>query len=225
MPIRLNLLAEVQAAEDLRRRDPVKRAIFVGAALVSLMVVWSLSLQVRAMVSKSGIAGLEQRMSDLKHEFQGVLDSKKKYDDYRRKLDSLHRLATNRFLNGNLLNALMQTTMEDVQLTHLKTEHRYALTEGTKPKTNGTVVVPGRPATATERISITLDARDSSYNAGDQVNKFKENISKNSYFEALLGKGNSGGATLGPVSPPKRVGNEPPYVEFTVDCKLPEKTR
>ena len=27
MPIRLNLLAEAQAAEDLRRRDPVKRAI------------------------------------------------------------------------------------------------------------------------------------------------------------------------------------------------------
>jgi len=27
MPIRINLLAEAQAAEDLRRRDPVKRSV------------------------------------------------------------------------------------------------------------------------------------------------------------------------------------------------------
>ena len=30
MPIRLNLLAEAQAAEDLRRRDPVKRALWLA---------------------------------------------------------------------------------------------------------------------------------------------------------------------------------------------------
>ena len=31
MPIRINLLAEAKAAEELRRHDPVKRVIFVGA--------------------------------------------------------------------------------------------------------------------------------------------------------------------------------------------------
>ena len=34
MPIHLNLLAEAQAAEELRRRDPVKRASFIGVSLV-----------------------------------------------------------------------------------------------------------------------------------------------------------------------------------------------
>jgi len=41
MPIRLNLLAEAQAAEEARRRDPVKRAIWIGALLVSVVLVWS----------------------------------------------------------------------------------------------------------------------------------------------------------------------------------------
>ena len=40
MSIRINLLAEAQIAEDLRRRDPVKRAIFAGAFLVVLALVY-----------------------------------------------------------------------------------------------------------------------------------------------------------------------------------------
>ena len=40
MPIRINLLNEELAAEELRRRDPVKRAIFIGIFLVALSLVW-----------------------------------------------------------------------------------------------------------------------------------------------------------------------------------------
>ena len=45
MPIRINLLAEQQAAEELRRRDPVKRAIWVAGFFVVVVVVWSGYLQ------------------------------------------------------------------------------------------------------------------------------------------------------------------------------------
>ena len=41
MPIHINLLAEAQAAEELRRRDPVKRAIFIGISLVIVALMWS----------------------------------------------------------------------------------------------------------------------------------------------------------------------------------------
>jgi len=51
MPIRLNLLAEAQAIEEMRRHNPVKRAIWVGALLVCLMLVWSSSLQLKAMMA------------------------------------------------------------------------------------------------------------------------------------------------------------------------------
>lgn len=41
MPIRLNLLAEAQAMEEMRRRDPVKRAIWVGSLLVAVALAWA----------------------------------------------------------------------------------------------------------------------------------------------------------------------------------------
>jgi hypothetical protein len=61
MPIKINLLAEAQIAEDLRRSDPVKRAIFIGALLVALALVWSSSLQLEAMIAKSEL--IPERMN------------------------------------------------------------------------------------------------------------------------------------------------------------------
>ena len=55
MPIRINLLAEAQALEDLRRRDPVKRASWAGLLLVLLVLVWISSLQLKAMIARGGI--------------------------------------------------------------------------------------------------------------------------------------------------------------------------
>ena len=53
MPIRINLLAEAQAAEDLRRRDPVKRSIYVAVCFVVMVLVWISSLQVKIMADNS----------------------------------------------------------------------------------------------------------------------------------------------------------------------------
>ena len=70
-----------------------------------------------------------------------TLEEEKEAD---RKLTALHSLATNRFLNGPVLNALQRTTVDDVQLVHLKIEHQYVAIEETKAKTNAT----GRPTPA-----------------------------------------------------------------------------
>jgi hypothetical protein len=53
MPINLNLLAETQIAEDLRRRDPVKRAIYAGSFLVVLALVWWSSLLLEVVIKRS----------------------------------------------------------------------------------------------------------------------------------------------------------------------------
>jgi len=47
MPIRINFLAEQQAQEEERRRDPVKRAAWVAAAWVGLLLVWGGYLQAK----------------------------------------------------------------------------------------------------------------------------------------------------------------------------------
>ncbi|MGC3957234.1 MAG: hypothetical protein QM813_04480 [Verrucomicrobiota bacterium] len=56
MPIRLNLLAEAQAAEELRRNDPVKRALWVSVLLIALVLVWASSLQLKLIVAKRNSA-------------------------------------------------------------------------------------------------------------------------------------------------------------------------
>src|SRR3989442_1567187 len=119
MPIRLNLLAEAQAIEDMRRRDPVKRAIWAGALLSSLMLVWSSSLQLKAMLANNEVGRVEGQMNTRKNEFQQVLENQKKTEEIRQKLAALQLLATNRFLQATLLNALQRATADDVQLVRV----------------------------------------------------------------------------------------------------------
>jgi len=40
MPIRINLLAEARALEELRRKDPVKRVAVVGILLFLLLIAF-----------------------------------------------------------------------------------------------------------------------------------------------------------------------------------------
>src|SRR5262245_57144044 len=116
MPIRLNLLAEAQAAEDQRRRDPVKRAIWIAALLIALMLGWASSLQFRSFWGNKELGRVAARMDACTNEYRKVVEDKAKIADINRRLVALHSLATNRFLNGNLMSALQQTVMDDIQL-------------------------------------------------------------------------------------------------------------
>src|SRR5216684_5617351 len=133
MPIRINLLAEAQALEELRRRDPVKRAIWVGVGLIFVVLAWSTSLQLKAMLAKGELNRVTAQLASRTNEFQQALANQGKLLLVNRKLASLQQLATNRLLHGTLLNALQQTTIDDVQLVRLRTEEAYALNEEVKP--------------------------------------------------------------------------------------------
>lgn len=224
MPIRLNLLAEAQAAEEQRRRDPVKRAIWIAGLLVCLMLAWSSSLQLRAVMAKKDLGRVEAKVNEHTNAFHQVQTNGKNLKDAKFKLEQLDLLAQNRFLNGNLLNALQQTTVDDVQLVHFRIDQSYVFTEGTKPRTNETRVIPGKPATWTEKSFITLDGSDTSANPGDLHNKFKDVIIANPYFKGILDKTNPVSLKgLGqPIISPD---SQKLSVLFTLEYRLPEKTR
>jgi hypothetical protein len=223
MPIRINLLAEAQALEELRRRDPVKRAIWLGAGLVILMLGWSSSLQVKAMFAKGELNRINAQLTTRTNEFQQVLVNQTKLILVNRKLNALQEMSTNRLLHGSLLNALQQTTLDDVQLVRLRTDESYFFNEEIKVKTNSfDRVIPGKPASVTEKIVVTLDAKDSSVNPGDQVSKFKHKVSESPYFQAALGKTNE--VRLTNLSPPQGIDGKS-FVLFTVECRYGEKTR
>lgn len=225
MPIRLNLLAEAQAAEEARRRDPVKRAVWGAALFLVLILVWSSSLQLKAMLIRSDLTRLEGKVSAHDDEYQLVLENQNKTVEINRRLQALQQLATERFLNGTLLNALQHTTVDEVQLLRLHLEQSYVAFEGTKARTNqDNVLVPGKPATATEKTLLVLEGADTAANPGDGLNRYREGLATSAYFRQSLVKTN--GIGLKSLAPPQISPiNGKRSVIFTLECRYPEKTR
>ncbi|PYK97430.1 MAG: hypothetical protein DME19_16335 [Verrucomicrobia bacterium] len=225
MPIRINLLAEQQAAEDLRRRDPVKRALWVAGLIVGVMVVWSGRLQIKLMAATSEINRYESEWKKLEPDYKKVTANFDKAADAELKWAALHALATNRFLWARPLNALQYVIakVDDLQVLRLNTEQSYAITEGTKPTTNSFGnVTRGKPATSRERVMFTIDAKDSSKRPGDQVFKLQGAISDYAEFKTNLQT-----TELKIISPEQADPNSPTkrFVTFTLECRYTEKTR
>jgi hypothetical protein len=189
MPIRINLLAETQAAEEMRRKDPVKRSIWIGGFVVFVVLLMAATLQFKIIAERMTVSTLQASWKTIEKQVQEVNEHRNETRELEQKLSALSQFTTNRMLWANALNALQYTPVDGVQLVHIRTEQIFALNEGTKPRTNGTVVVPGRPATVTEKIVLSLDGRD--FSAGDQVPKYKESLSAYPYFSARLQKTNN----------------------------------
>jgi hypothetical protein len=227
MPIRINLLAEAQAVEELRRRDPVKRAIFVALSLVVMVLVWISSLQVKIMADNSRLGNLQSRLSLRTNDYTQILDNKRKLTEANDKLTALNRLAANRFLHATLLDSLMHATVDGIQITKFRTDENVDTTLEVKPVLNeaGRMVANGKPATATEKIRLILDARDASPNPGDeQINKFKETLARTPYFESQ--KISTNNILLRNLSSPQLDNDSgKPYVLFTLECDYPDRTR
>lgn len=214
MPIRLNLLAEAQAAEELRRRDPIKRVIFGGVLVVVLMLVWWSWLQLRVIVANASLSQIEAQIQSHTNAYQVVLVGEKKITEAKENLKDLQKLTHNRFLQGNLLNALQEATVPGVQLVRLRVDQAYQANPGTGANTNAAI---------TEKIVLSLDAEDCSSNPGDQVNKFKDAISDESYFETNLGSANA--VRLINLSAPQVDPSGKASVLFTLQCAYPDHTR
>lgn len=223
MAIKINLLAEALAEEDLRRRDPVKRAVFLGVFLVVLSLVWFSAIMLERVIQKSDNNKVVREIQTRTNEFAQVKANLKIIDETQRRLDALQKLGESRFLQGSLLNAFQQLYVPNVQLTRLRVDQSYSLASGSPAVTNNFGVVPGKPAVATERVALTVDAKDFSANPGDQVNRYKQLMGKHDFFKAAQGAAN--GIRLSNLSPPQSSYDSRSYVLFTVECRFPDQPR
>jgi len=215
MPIRINLLAEAQAAEELRRRDPVKRVIIAGLLLLAVMVVWGSTVQLKVMLASRELSQAQFQLDSHKTDYDTAITNSAKIAAIKQKISALQKMSNCRMLQGNLLNALQKVTVENVRLTHIKVEQDYVL--GVPPR--GQI---GK-TTVTEKTLVTLGARDSSPNPGDQVGKFMDALSRQVYFRDALCKTN--GIVLTDESTPQQDANGANYVLFTLSCHFPDLKR
>jgi hypothetical protein len=221
MPIRINLLAEALAEEDLRRRDPVKRSIYGGAFLVALSLVWFSSTWLEYMVDKQKLNQIDGEIETHTNDYAQVQANLRQIGNIQKRLDSLDQLTGARFLQGNLLNALQQTYVPNVQLNHLRVDQSYSTVAALPAKTNSFgVVLAGRPAAVTEHVNLTMDAKDFSPNPGDQVQHFKDALFKQDYFKTCL---ESNGIRLSALSALQTPLDGKPYVLFSVECRFKDR--
>src|SRR5512133_591027 len=122
MPIRINLLAEARAQEELRRRDPVKRAIGVGICIVLAVLAYSSKLPLESLLRRGDVNRLEAHLSSRTNQFRQVTENQRKLADATQKLTALNKLASSRLRYGNVLNALQQSTVDDVTLMRCRAE-------------------------------------------------------------------------------------------------------
>jgi hypothetical protein len=247
MPIRINLLAEAQALDEQRRKDPVKRAVLVGVFLIFLVLIWSSTLQVKLMATKLSLGRLEARWKTIERSYLAAHDNKRQATEAEQKLAALDRLTKSRFLWGTTLDALQHTLdgVADVQVLRLKTDQGYTIVEEAKPKAEPKLNAPadsdakpeGKPRSrgknkeasapkamlSTEKIALTIEAMDSSRTPGGQVSKYKETLAQLPYFRDNLQKTN--GVMLTSLSPPQVGSGRNPFVTFTLQCLFPEKVR
>lgn len=223
MPIKINLLTEALAEEDLRRRDPVKQAAYLGGLLIVITLAWFSSSWLKFKLEQSNLDRLESQIQMHTNANAQVQADFKEIGETKRRLTALAELSTNRFLKGDLLNALQKIYVPNVQLNRLRLDQSYDYKAGTPAKKNGQVEVPGKPATSTQKTMLTLDARDSSSNPGDQVNHYKEALVASDYFSSRLEKNNA--IRLSNLSPAQSTGKGKSFVLFTLECRFPDITR
>jgi hypothetical protein len=188
MSIRINLLAEGQSAEETRRKNPVKLAIWISSFLVTVVVLYIVKLQLDIMFSKKTYVAIEQSWKENNDKYKAVTNNIAKTAELDRKLAALDRLATNRFYWAPVLNALQQTIIGNIQVIRVTGEQKYNNEEPRMIGAGATkVTVPGAMV---EKDSLYIDAKDFDPNA-QNYDKFKETLSGFDSFVKLLGPRNA----------------------------------
>jgi hypothetical protein len=204
----------------------VKRAAWFGAFGVFLVLLWYSTLLFEQMVVSSRLEEKKTEWSRLEPANQELREASNGIRLAMDKINSLDRLATNRFLWAPVLNALQYTMVEDrVQLVRLNGDQSYVVVKPPEEKATKDTAAPrkkGKPATSTEKILLTLDARDFGTQGEQNFNAFIDAISRSPYFKDNLV---SGGVRLAKLLPPSQGDASKAFTLFTVECKFPEKER
>jgi len=234
--IRINLLAESQAAEERRLRDPAKRAVWLASFAIALVLLWSLSIQFKISRAQSELSRQEKYWATIEAKHRAATDTLKKTAAIEQKIAALHRLSTNRFFYGSTLNALQLSMVDHIQAVRLKFNQSFTFVPGSAPakdqKTEDRSQKPEArsqkpkaiPAAAVEKLSLTIEARD--WNPADlNYNKYKEALANLPYFKASLNGADA--LRLTALSKPTADAADPSqsYVLFTLEMKYPEISR
>jgi hypothetical protein len=176
------------------------------------------------MRANAELAHVQAGWQAIEKTYQTVVENRRLALEAEDHLVALQRYTTNRFLWGTTLNQLQHLLAgtEGISITRLRGEETFSVTAEVKPKGGqGTT----KPATSTEKVVLTLDARDASANPGDQVTKLKAFLASPS-LPGTPFSGTSNHVSLLNISAPQTEKDSAvTYVTFSLQSTYPEKTR
>lgn len=228
MPIRINLLAEAQAAEEARRRDPVKRAIWVAGILIFLMLGWGGIEFSKTMLANSEFQNEENKWKAIASEHGLVKTNDLRAGDLEKKIQALDYLSTNRFLWANALSALQQSLpdslADQLQFIRFSGNNTYVSIEGSPSRKQDGRTIAGRAAQTIERITLVMEVKDYGSQLDQNFLKLKNAIFNVPFFKTNLGTIEAIQLkTLNQTQVQDADGKS--YSTFILECALPEKKR
>jgi hypothetical protein len=216
-------MAESQAAEEARRRNPVKLGVWIAAFFVILVGLWILKMQMDVYFANANLSRLNSQWDGkqgIKAQYDLVVSNKARMAEVEQKLAALDHLSTNRFLWGSVLNALQQTVVDHVVVTHIIGDQTYVTQDSSVLGSGASKkIVPGG---VIEKIKLTIDGRDyDPANAG--YSKYKDTLCNFDFFVKHLGRndgftleGTLGQLSVDPQDPTKQFRN------FTLSTHFPD---
>jgi hypothetical protein len=220
MPIKLNLLAEQQHADDLRRRDPVKRTAYAGAAALALMFAYYGLLHVQAMSINNSLKLQQDRLADVEKKSQQAIAALKRSAALESRLKALQAVSTNRFLWANAMDSLQHTTAPGVQFIRVKAKQNYIVDPAPlDPK------APKKQRYSTEQFVLSIEARDYADAAALNHTKLMSEVGKAPAFHSRLKDDDAvvlkerGSLQPDPIDPARS------FIRFIIECRFPETKR
>jgi hypothetical protein len=225
MPIRINLLAEQQAGEELRRKDPVKRSGWIAGFLVSLVLLLSLYYQMKIWMASEDLKGVLASLKSLETKSSLVMTNQVRTAEMDKKLRALHQMSTNRFLCASLLNAVEYAIPDQVHILRLRTKQDYDEMPMIPLKKEGDKVLqPFKPATTVEKARIFIEGTITGSAQDDSIEKLKNGLRKDGYLKSSFANDNSlrlnNRAPMPDLNDPGKT-----ILNFTLEGIFPEKTR
>lgn len=218
MPIKINLLAEEQANEELRRRDPVKRAGMAAGAVVALVLLWAGVNWFGLMGLSKQLEGLNAELAELEKPAKDAKASQKKIRDTEYKMEMLKKMSAARPLWAPVLDTLQRSVMEDVQVLRIKADQIYQVTPAFVPP-RGSTLKP-KPATSKQLITMTIEAQDNSERL-DSYNRLREQLA--SALKTHMGT--NGTVSLKTLNQARENEDGKKYLTFSLECSFTEVVR
>lgn len=229
MPISINFLAEQQAQEELRRKDPVKRGYLVGAIVVGVMLSLYLFLQLKLWSAHSEVSIYDNKFKSIESRYRQAQTNKVQLDDAQLRLAAVEAFSRERTLWANALNSLQFAALENVPLMEFRMQQQWSLSAAVPMKTNanGTMASPAKPARSREISSLVLAAKDYGSRSsgggepGNQIDTYQSRLQNQPYFKTNVSAIRMKGRSQAQDEP----GTKKRFVDFELECLFPEKER